>query len=483
MTGKTVAVRDVIHNYIYLTRTEKPGEVTEQTLIDSEWVQRLRQVFQLQSAWFIYPNAVHSRFQHSLGVMHLAGEMAHRLYPMFKEAFPNEYIPEEPNHVEEIFRLAGLLHDIGHGPFGHLLDEVYTYDKFSKTHEDISSTIIKSELNHIISGIRRSPHGRFDEPISPKQITKFIKMPRSFKDYSLWEQVFAKIMMGIYSADAMDFLLRDQYFCGTSEFGKINFRNLIDNTLITRNGLTLNKNALPALRTFLQTRFNMFRHVYLYEKNELYDLAFGKLLPGVMKELRIGNPYKNLSRFKRVTDFGLHRTVPGWAAETGDKGKLGREWKKLLSRGEMPFVKVFEQENFYHTLGEASQIVKKDILHNELLNKYSAYPDVKVTISRNDVRLQNQFVDFDDLETLRAADNVKAVSLLDASTGEFCAGEGNTYIRDIPLKYEVIRVYIPEESSRKMNDPEEDMLQQGELFSGADVLINESELRDDITSM
>jgi len=483
MNSKVGTVRDVIHNYVYFTLPTREDEVTERDLIDSEWVQRLRQVFQLQSAWLIYPNAIHSRFQHSLGVMQLAGDMAYHLYPMFREAFPDEEIPKERNYVEEIFRLAGLLHDVGHGPFGHLLDEVYTHKKYKKTHEDISSSVITNELGEIISRIRRSPHGSFHAPISPQQITKFIKMPSGFKNYSLWEQVFAKIMMGIYSADAMDFLLRDQYFCGTSEFGKINYRNLLDNTIITRNGLTLKKNALPAFRTFLQTRFNMFRHVYLYEKNELYDLAFGKLLPDVLKQLRLGDPLKNLPKFKRVTDFGLHYLVPGWSTDTGEKGRIGREWRKLLLKRQMPYSKVFEEENFYHNVGEISQMVSKELLENELIHKFSEYPDVKVLIQRNDVRLQQQFMKFEDKDAMRTADNVKALSIIDPVSEEFCVEDGNAYIKDIPLKYEVIRVYVPEQYREEAEEHESDELRQGSLFSEGAGMTNESDLRDDITSM
>ena len=492
MNIKITAVRDVIHNYIYFTLPEKKDEVTEKNIIDSEWVQRLRQVFQLQSAWLIYPNATHLRFQHSLGVMHLAGEMAYRLYPMFKDVFPGEDIPAEQNYVEELFRLAGLLHDIGHGPFGHLLDEVYTYKKYKKTHEDISVRIILDELGDLISQVRKSPHGTFREAISPHQVAKFIKMPQNFNNYSLWEQVFAKIMMGIYSADAMDFLLRDQYFCGTSEFGKINYRNLLDNTILTKSGLTLKKKALPAFRTFLQTRFNMFRHVYLYEKNELYDLAFGKLIPEVLKFLKLGNPYKNLVRFKRITDFGLHHTVPGWSNLPGDRGRIGREWRKLLLRRDMPYNKVLEEENFYHTIGEVNQMVSREILYNELKNKFSNYGDVKIVISRNDIRLQQQFMEFEDIDTLRSNDNIKAIGIIDPEGGRSTAGgrsaagekfvtnESNAYIKDIPLKYEVIRVYIPEHYSKDIKGIS-GKFTQGELFSQNVGVGNE--LRDDITSM
>ena len=79
--GGTALIADPIHRYIQFTVPERKGEITEKSLIDSPWVQRLRYIYQLQSARWVYPSAEHSRFQHSLGAMHLAGEFAKHLYP------------------------------------------------------------------------------------------------------------------------------------------------------------------------------------------------------------------------------------------------------------------------------------------------------------------------------------------------------------------------------------------------------------------
>ena len=82
-------IADPIHQYILYTRPGvMAGEATEQDLIDTSWVQRLRRVPQLQSARWVYPAAEHSRFQHSLGAMHLAGRLAQQLYPSLKAIYP-----------------------------------------------------------------------------------------------------------------------------------------------------------------------------------------------------------------------------------------------------------------------------------------------------------------------------------------------------------------------------------------------------------
>src|SRR5712671_2415032 len=110
----TSLLADPVHEYISFTvpTSRDPHEVTEKDLIDSAWVQRLRYVYQLQSARWVYPTAEHSRFQHSLGAMHVAGRFARHLYVSVKETLGD--IPS-PAYIEELLRVSALLHDVGHG--------------------------------------------------------------------------------------------------------------------------------------------------------------------------------------------------------------------------------------------------------------------------------------------------------------------------------------------------------------------------------
>jgi hypothetical protein len=149
---------DPLHGYIKITKRLHGESSAEQDLLDHPWLQRLRRIHQLQSAWWVFPGGEHSRFQHALGAMHLSGEWTRQLYPNLKQV-----AGDAPSAacVEETLRVAGLLHDIGHGPFGHFFDQNYL-DRFAIDHEVIGRRLITTELAPLIGGLRASPHGDFE---------------------------------------------------------------------------------------------------------------------------------------------------------------------------------------------------------------------------------------------------------------------------------------------------------------------------------
>lgn len=435
-------IRDPVHGYITFTVPSKSNEVTEKRIIDSEWVQRLRRIFQLQSAWVVYPSAVHTRFSHVMGAMQHAGNMALALYPKFREAFPNEEIPDEPYYVEELFRLAGLLHDIGHGPLGHRFDEVYTHPRYGKTHEDISRRIIEEYLADPIRKIRCSPHGRFTTRIDPKTLYRFIKLPRSFEGYKLWEQVFAKIMLGIASADAMDFLVRDRLFAGTKEVGEIDVARILSELTISPNaGLSIGAGAFPAMRGLLLSRYTLFRHLYYHPKKIAYDMVLGELLAEALDLMKVGDIVNNLDRFLPITDFQILSKIDDWKTDRSKaKRRIGNMWHKVVYARQNPYQLLFEEERIYHTQRDLEKIPPADLLEKELVKSYPQDAQARASILRVDVRNVHLFRGYGDVESFRRQDDVKSLGLVDAD-GNDISDYGNQNVSDIPLKYEVVRVF------------------------------------------
>jgi len=326
-------IADPIHQYILYTRAGGiPGEATEQDVIDTPWVQRLRRIPQLQSARWVFPAAEHSRFQHSLGAMHLAGRLAHQLYPSLRAIFPDA--PTAPL-VEELLRMAGLLHDVGHGPFGHFFDDNFLND-YDLTHELVGQRIIREELGDPIRSLRRSPSGAFqaDEAIDPEWICYLMgkAYTHPLESHPRWLPFLKPLLSGVFTADNMDYVLRDAYMCGVA-VGPIDIERIIYYSFFSEKGLTLDRSGLGAFIMFLNARYYMYTNVYYHRTTRGIDLHLKEIFRDTM---RLAFPYnlrKELHPYLHLTEWTLLEEVGRWhEAEDGDRRALGLEWRKILDR-------------------------------------------------------------------------------------------------------------------------------------------------------
>ena len=326
-------IADPIHQYILYTRPDGlPGESTEQDLIDSPWMQRLRRVPQLQSARWVFPAAEHSRFQHSLGAMHLAGRFAQQLHASLEAEFPDA--PSAPL-FEELLRVAGLLHDVGHGPFGHFFDDNFLAD-FDLTHEKVGQRIIREELSELIRGLRRSPSGPFEagEGIDPEWICYL--MGKSYTsptaEHPRWLAHLKPLLSGIYTADNMDYVLRDSYMCGVA-VGPIDIERIMYYSFFSEKGLTLDRGGIQAFIMFLNARFYLYTNVYYHRTTRGIDLHLKDIFRDTMRLIFPHDLNKELQPYLHMTEWTLLEEVGRWEhAEDGEHRELGREWRQILDR-------------------------------------------------------------------------------------------------------------------------------------------------------
>jgi HD superfamily phosphohydrolase len=329
--GGTALIADPIHRYIPFTVPEVKGEVTEKALIDSPWVQRLRYIYQLQSARWVFPSAEHSRFQHSLGAMHLAGEFAKHLYPSLSRVLGPE-CPSAP-FIEEYMRVTGLLHDIGHGPFGHFFDDNFLQN-YDLTHEDLGQTIIQNYLGEIISQLRRSPSGAFaaGEELRPEDVAFPIKKTGEEDTRKPnWVRFLQPLTSGIFTFDNLDYVSRDSYMCGVA-VGPVDRERLMHYTFFTPKGLTLHKAGNSALTMFLNARLYLYTNVYYHRTTRAIDLHLRDIFPATMKALFPGNPLEHMDEYVYLTDWSLLQEVSRWSRSTGELKELGKEWDTVVHR-------------------------------------------------------------------------------------------------------------------------------------------------------
>ena len=327
-------IADPIHSYACFTvpTDADPAEKTEKDILDSSWMQRLRRIYQLQSARWVYPAAEHTRFQHSLGTMHVAGEFGRQLYPGLKDIFKDT---PSFNYVEELLRLAGLLHDVGHGPFGHFFDEHYL-KSWNLTHEDLGRQIIIKKFGTLISRIRRGPSGAFarDETLDARQIAYLIKMPGAGKESAQphWLRWLRQLFSGIYTVDNLDYVQRDAYMTGFS-LDMVDVPRLRYYTFFTKDGLTLHQSGISALRRFLNARLNLYSNVYFHRTTRALDLHLQEIFSETLHLMYPDNPLNHLDAYLQCDEWSLYSNVQNWlTAKDARRRLLANQWRKIFAR-------------------------------------------------------------------------------------------------------------------------------------------------------
>ncbi len=228
--------RDSVHNIIRVKTDTDEGRLVV-ALIDTPEFQRLRRIRQLGLAYFAYQSAEHSRFAHSLGAFHLAGRMIAKLRLVY----------DISDEAQTAVRVAALLHDVGHGPFSHVIESILGFH-----HERFTIDAVLSEETEV---------GRLLASCSPGLADDVAAIIRG--DFR--HRALAQLVSSQLDVDRMDYLLRDSLMTG-AKYGIYDLEWIIKSIEINESGdhLYVSAPGKYAVEDYLQARYYMYRQVYFH---------------------------------------------------------------------------------------------------------------------------------------------------------------------------------------------------------------------------
>lgn len=351
------AVRDPVHGFIKLTEEEVK-------LIDGEsLIQRLRYVKQLGFVYLVYPAATHTRFDHSLGVMHVATLIGERVM---------QQMGEIDERLLKHLRVAALLHDLGHLPFSHSFEalsrelihmalrrrcldiDLSLFDR-GKPHETTTRLLIE----------RLSP--RLSELGYDPDIVKSLLFERSGK-----LKLFSNILSGSFDADRLDYIMRDMFFTGAAvgtSLTHIDLERIVENLEVAEGRFQFNEKARVNLEGYLITRYNLYRHVYLHHKTVLFtEIARGILADNISKcangsgDAIICEYLCDLARFAagQIDEENVWKATDDYFVSVMVRD---RRFRDLLSRRPPDYITLWKREKDF------LEVFKDPVRVNEMVDK------------------------------------------------------------------------------------------------------------------
>ena len=316
-------IRDPIHVFVRLNSHERE-------VLNSRPFQRLRHIHQLALTYLVYPGATHKRFEHSLGVMELAGRVFDIVTNSNNVSDEIRFLLDPVNHHEGLgywrlaLRMAALCHDIGHLPFSHAAEKELLPEDWD--HERLTRIVIESkEMKQIWADMI--------PPLKPEHVVKLAIGPKKTKDleFSDWETILSEIIVGdAFGVDRMDYLLRDSYHTGVA-YGRFDHYRLIDTLRILpahpsendqgsqEPALGVEEGGLHSAEALMLARYFMYSQVYFHPVRRIYDIH---LMDFLKDWLRDGQFSTTLEGHLKLTDNEIISALLKLAQSNAKRGHL-----------------------------------------------------------------------------------------------------------------------------------------------------------------
>lgn len=351
--------RDPIHGFITVYAHEK-------AIIDTFPFQRLRRISQLGLTSRIYHGAEHSRFGHSLGVMHLAGEATRVLLDKHRDLIRNiagwteGEFAEQRERIILMARLTGLLHDVGHAPFSHTGGQ--SLFEGTLRHENYSAAIIdNTEIGQLI-----------DEQLEDRGIAKS-EVVALLRDgvVPLGCAFLHQLLDSAYDVDKMDYVLRDSHYCGV-EYGTFDIRRLIATlTLYEEDGglvLAVEDDGYHTLEALVIARYFMFTQVYFHAVRRANDLILTDFIQELLADECVSPYYPPPDKVDEYLKWDDCRVLAA-AVERSDSETKNLPW--MITNRRHPKVA-------YETLPHPDDMEARIAFRRLLPEVRARFPDVRI---------------------------------------------------------------------------------------------------------
>lgn len=357
----TKIYRDPVYGYI-------PVYNHELQIIQTKLFQRLRRIRQLHSACLPYYCGEHSRYSHSIGVMHLAGIFAESLLrPYFFETNGDGSSGDKKTLFNKYFfltRLWGLIHDIGHGPFSHAY-EYYVLERHGLNHETLGEKIVKERLKRVTQKEENDEFGKaiyhyvqtfnINEELILDVFRKKPAVATDGPEYALHQYLFK----GYYNVDVIDYIPRDAYFCGVPEYGKIDWDRIVKTIRLVRDPedqklkVVIEERATHTITSLLVSRIHMYSAVYYHKDARSSEQLFRTLME-LADDLRLFENYlpdapswdrnlENLDDYAFISQFLTSKTVrDDWHESKKIAFDSAKEAAESIMNGRLASEAIFE---------------------------------------------------------------------------------------------------------------------------------------------
>jgi len=308
-------IRDPVHGFIHLSQDELK-------LVETRAFRRLRNIKQLALTYLVYPGAMHTRFEHSLGVMELAtmafDAVSRRSSGQLEANFKK--LGWKTEQARALLRTTALLHDVGHLPFSHTGEDILPTKEADKrvTHEDVSIAIIRE--NEIASILEDKFYSGIVE-----HVALLLDENREVPPELL---ILKKILSGQFDADKMDYLLRDSLHCGVG-YGNFDYLRLLETLLVKEAPeggleLCLERGGIHTLEAMMLARYWMFTQVYYHKTRRIYGLYLSRYLKEWYE-----NQYEDLLGILKHDDLSLMQSIR-YDADTVSENPGRREYARRI---------------------------------------------------------------------------------------------------------------------------------------------------------